>query len=206
MELWKQEWLSLAKSAILEGLWQSTLGNYKPISKQLQMPWAAFVTLKKWSDKRGELRWCIWSLIPTRFLCQDIIQNAKNAAFRDPRFSPLSLSELSQPHFLEISVLSSPYEVKFENINQLLDSLRKQKPGVIIELWWKQATFLPSVWEELPDEEQFLIHLLLKAGINPQEFVRNFDIANIHFYDSEEFGESWDKILDINKFLKNVWR
>jgi len=206
LPLRQQEALTLAKSAILEEFGKESLEGYRPLSKELQVPWAAFVTLRKGKDERWELRWCIGSLIPTRFLWQDIIINAKNAAFRDPRFPPLTEQELSWPLFLEISVLSHPYPVEFQTIHDLLQALREKKPWVIIQLGSRQATFLPSVWKELPDEEQFLIHLLLKAGISPEEFVANFHQAKIFFYDSEEFGSPWDQILTISEFLQNVWR
>lgn len=195
----KQESLSLAKSSILESFWKLSLANYSPKSDELKKVWAAFVTLKKWKTKRWELRWCIWSLIATRPLYEDIIINAKNAAFSDPRFNPLQEDELDDL-YVEISVLTPPWKVSFENIQELLKTLKEKKPWMIVELYWRQATFLPSVWEELPDEEQFLVHLLYKAWIYPQEFIENFNAANIYFYSSEEFWNTWENIpiLELN--------
>ena len=194
MQNWQLEALSLAKTSILEKFWKADLSNYIPKNSELLKSWAAFVTLKKndWTE-HGTLRWCIGSLIATRPLYEDIIINAKNAAFSDPRFPPLKEEEV-QDLIVEISVLTEPVERKFNSIEELLEYLAKNKPGLIIQLWYKQATFLPSVWEELPDPDQFLLHLIYKAGLQPEEFVGNFDQVKIFVYDTIEFKDYWKKI------------
>lgn len=194
MQSRQQEALSIAKTSILEEFWKANLSNYSPTNPQLQQTGACFVTLKKddWTT-HWSLRWCIWSLIAIRPLWEDIKINAKNAAFRDPRFPPLSEEE-TKNLIVEISVLTPPEEKNFSNIKELLDYLSTNKAGLIIQLWPKQATFLPSVWEELPDPEQFLIHLIYKAWLTPQEFVENFPFVKIYTYNTIEFKDKRENI------------
>ena len=189
-----KEALSIAKTSILEEFWRANLSNYYPKNPQLQQPGACFVTLKKddWTT-HWSLRWCIWSLIAIRPLREDIKINAKNAAFRDPRFPPLSEEE-TKNLIVEISVLTPPEEKNFSNIKELLDYLSVNKPGLIIQLWPKQATFLLSVWEELPDPEQFLIHLIYKAWLTPQEFVESFPFVKTFTYNTIEFKDKRENI------------
>jgi len=197
MQNWQKETLSLAKSAILEEFGKVSLENYYPKNSELLQPGAAFVTLKKEdSTEHGSLRWCIGSLVATRPLREDIKINAKNAAFSDPRFPPLQENEIKNL-IVEISVLTPPEEKQFNNIEELLQYLVENKPGLIIQLWYKQATFLPSVWEELPDVEQFLVHLIYKAWLTSEEFVQNFQDVKIFTYESIEFKDSWENIKEI---------
>ena len=193
MENWKKEALSLAKKSILEKFWKIDLNGYYPENKELLEKWACFVTLKKRNSNTWNLRWCIWSIIAYRKLYEDIIDNAKNSAFKDPRFLPLSFGE-TKDLIVEISVLTKPKEKNFENIEDLLSFLERNKPWLIIKLFWRQATFLPSVWEEIQDAEQFLIHLIYKAWLSPEEFVQNFAQAEIFIYTSIEFKDFWENI------------
>ena len=195
MQNWQKEALSLAKSSILEEFWKASLENYYPKNPELLRPGAAFVTLKKDDGtEHWSLRWCIGSLVATRPLWEDIKINAKNAAFSDPRFPPLQEDEIKNL-IVEISVLTPPEEKQFNSIEELLQYLSENKPGLIIQLWYKQATFLPSVWEELPDAEQFLVHLIYKAWLTPEEFVQNFNNVKIFTYWSIEFKDKWENIL-----------
>ncbi len=191
--------LSLAKNSILEefgniqahqklqALEQEILSqDIKPLTDKK----ASFVTLK---INKKNLRGCIGSIVPIMPLYKDIIKNAKNAAFADPRFNPLQPQE-TENLYVEISVLTEPQEIKFSSVDQLLHYLYTKKPGLIIEMEGKSATFLPSVWEELPDPAEFLTHLLLKAWIDPKYFMLNFDKANIFVYFAEEFGDWWKNI------------
>ena len=194
MEAWQKEALSLAKTSILEEFWKASLAWYFPKNERLKEPGAAFVTLKKDDgSEHGSLRWCIGSLIAVRPLYEDIIINAKNAAFSDPRFSPLQEDE-TENLIIEISVLTQPQEVKFKSVEELLSYLNEKKPWLIIQLWIKQATFLPSVWEELPDPDQFLLHLIYKAWLTLEEFISNFDKFKIFVYGSIEFKDKWTNI------------
>ncbi len=126
----------------------------------LREPRACFVTL----ERRGDLRGCIGSLQAYRALVEDVTDNAFAAAFRDPRFPPLSEREL-QGLELHISVLSPAEPMEFDSEADLLAQIRPGIDGLILEEGHHRGTFLPSVWEQLPDAEHFLDHLKLKAGL-----------------------------------------
>ncbi len=120
-----------------------------------------FVTLKK----NDQLRGCIGSLIGNEAITEGVKENAVNAAFKDPRFPPLSPEELDQIK-IEVSVLSEPKPVSYSDSQELIDKLRVNVDGVILKKGMSQATFLPQVWEQLPNPEEFLSHLCLKAGLS----------------------------------------
>jgi hypothetical protein len=119
-----------------------------------------FVTLKH----KGKLRGCIGSLSASDPLAEGVRRNAINAAFHDPRFSPLTEKELGQVE-IEVSVLTEPQPLAFRDPEDLLRKLRANVDGVIIRQGHASATFLPQVWEQLPKKEDFLSHLCLKAGL-----------------------------------------
>jgi len=121
---------------------------------------ATFVTLKH----KGQLRGCIGTLSASDPLAEGVRRNAVNAAFHDPRFSPLTEEELGQVE-IEVSVLSEPQPLSFSDPEDLLRKLRPNVDGVIIRHGHASATFLPQVWEQLPKKEDFLGHLCLKAGL-----------------------------------------
>ncbi len=128
---------------------------------------AVFVTL----TLDGNLRGCIGSLVAHRSLLEDIIYNAKAAAFDDPRFPPLSKEEFERVK-IEISLLSSPKELTYSDIEDLKSKIRPNIDGVILKDGFHQATFLPQVWEQLPTFELFFEHLCQKAGLS-KEFLFN---------------------------------
>jgi len=130
----------------------------------LRIARATFVTLKKDANLRG----CIGSLEARRPLGEDVIANARAAAFKDPRFSPLSLQEFAALE-IEVSLLSAPRRVLFEDHADLIAQLRPGEDGVILECEGRRATFLPQVWESLPDPEQFVAQLKKKAKIPANE-------------------------------------
>jgi AmmeMemoRadiSam system protein A len=121
---------------------------------------ASFVTLKRF----GQLRGCMGSLAATRPLVVDIAHNAFNAAFRDPRFSPVDCYETEELE-LHISVLSAPEAFPVRDEKELLQRLRPGVDGLILAEGSRRGTFLPSVWEQLPEPSAFLTHLKLKAGL-----------------------------------------
>ena len=131
---------------------------------------ACFVTLKK----LGNLRGCIGSIIAHRPLYEDIVQNAQNAAFKDPRFNPVTEDEVD---FLsiDVSILSEPKQMSFVDEADLLRQIVPFKDGIIIKDGWHQAVYLPSVWEDLPDKQVFLKSLKVKAGMSPDHFSKNFE-------------------------------
>ena len=126
----------------------------------LAQPGASFVTL----TMDGVLRGCIGSLQAHRPLGQDVAANAENAAFRDPRFAPLTLQEWPRVA-AEVSLLSAPEKAEFRDEIDLLGRLRPGVDGVILEHRGRRGTFLPQVWESLPDRRRFMQELKRKAGL-----------------------------------------
>jgi len=119
-----------------------------------------FVTLKI----RGQLRGCIGNLTSGESVLDGVRHNAVNAAFRDPRFSPLSKDELNRTE-IEVSILSEPKPLDYRDGQDLIEKLRAHVDGVILRKGNASATFLPQVWEQLPAPEDFLSHLCKKAGL-----------------------------------------
>ncbi len=136
-----------------------TLEEY---SEALRDPGASFVTL----HARNQLRGCIGSLEAHRPLIEDVSYNAFAAAFRDPRFAPLEAHEMDGLE-LEISVLSKPEPMEFVSEQDLIRQLRPGRDGLILQEGGNRGTFLPSVWESLPEPRLFLQHLKQKAGLPP---------------------------------------
>ncbi len=120
-----------------------------------------FVTL----TIEGRLRGCIGNLDATHSILTGVKNNAVNAAFNDPRFSPLSAAELKDVD-IEISILTEPQPLEYHGKRELMAKLRPHVDGVILRKGSSSATFLPQVWEQLPKPERFLSHLCQKAGLN----------------------------------------
>ena len=130
-------------------------------------PRGTFVTL----TMGGNLRGCIGHIIPRETLLEGIRINAINAAFKDPRFRPLTRDEWKRVK-IEISILTEPETLSYSDGEDLLKKLRPGIDGVIIKKGYHQATFLPQVWDQLPRKEEFLTHLCLKAGLAGDEWKR----------------------------------
>ncbi|MBC2717669.1 MAG: AmmeMemoRadiSam system protein B [Desulfobacteraceae bacterium] len=124
-----------------------------------------FVTLKI----NNQLRGCIGNLSADKSILESVKDNAINAAFHDPRFPSLSKKELDNVD-IEISLLTDPQPLEYKDGNDLLDKLRPNVDGVIIRKGVYSATFLPQVWEQLPDKKSFLEHLCQKAGLSSDEW------------------------------------
>lgn len=157
--------LSIAKSTIVHKLDASYMFDEKKVLKEhpfLKEDGAVFVTLKYDKDLRG----CIGSIIAHRTLYEDVVQNAISAAFNDPRFRPLSIDELSHID-LEVSVLSKPEILEYEDFDDLCKKVIPRKDGLILKHGAYQGTFLPQVWEQLSSPREFLAHLSMKAGADP---------------------------------------
>jgi AmmeMemoRadiSam system protein A len=127
---------------------------------QLLTQGASFVTLKI----DGRLRGCIGNLEPVSSLWEGVGRNALSAAFDDGRFSPLGKKELADIE-LDVSVLSSPRRIHYSGTAELLEKIRPGIDGVILRHGGKGATFLPQVWQQLPQVKQFLEHLCIKANL-----------------------------------------
>lgn len=138
----------------------------------LEEPGAVFVTLKS----RGRLRGCIGSTAARRSLLEDVTSNAYAAAFQDPRFRPLRPEELPGLE-IHISLLTPQVPIGAETREELLRCLRPGIDGVLLEDPPHRATFLPQVWEALPQPSLFLEELLLKAGLP-----RNHWSRSLRFY------------------------
>lgn len=145
---------------------------------------ATFVTLKI----SGNLRGCIGNLAPVGTLWQGIHDNALNAAFHDQRFPALRAAELAHVH-IDISILSTPEPLEYKDADDLLDKLRPGVDGVILRDGWRGATFLPQVWQQLPQPDRFLDHLCRKAGLperNWQEKKLTIEIYQVQCFAEEE--------------------
>ena len=160
----KQTLLNLAKISIKHGL---ETGRPIPVNPedydpQLLEYGACFVTLQI----NHELRGCIGSLEAYRPLAEDVADNAFSAAFRDPRFPRLVDSEYEHLQY-HISVLDKPRPMTFTSEQDLLQQIRPGIDGLVMHDNFNKGTFLPSVWESLPEPEDFLRHLKMKAGLSP---------------------------------------
>ncbi|MDO5287377.1 MAG: AmmeMemoRadiSam system protein A [Actinomycetia bacterium] len=149
---------SLARAAIAQAL--GLPGTTPPGADWLHQPGAAFVTL----TQSGALRGCIGSLAAYRPLVEDVTANAVSAARRDPRFPPLSADELPRTQ-VEVSVLSAPEPYPVSSEQDARDRLRPGIDGVVLSFGRHRGTFLPQVWEQLPQPQDFLNHLKRKAGL-----------------------------------------
>lgn len=127
---------------------------------RLQQPGASFVTL----TQRGQLRGCMGTLSAYKPLAQDVADNAVASALRDPRFPPVTPLEVPRLK-VEISVLTVPVDFPVRDEAELLQKLQPGVHGLILHDGAHRATFLPSVWEQLPDPRDFVAHLKHKAGL-----------------------------------------
>ncbi len=139
-----------------------------------------FVTL----TMNGSLRGCIGYIDPIMPLYKAVIENARNAAIMDPRFSPVTKKEIPSIT-IEISALTIPKELTYKDPDDLIRKLKPQIDGVILQKGYCQSTFLPQVWEQLPDKIQFLEHLSMKAGLSRDDW----KTANYKVYTVEHFEE-----------------
>lgn len=157
------------KGRLLTGLARAAIarefgiqGPRFPHPPWLEEPAATFVTL----TRNGQLRGCMGSLEAHQSLAKDLEHNARAAAFGDPRFPPLSEEELNRTR-VEVSILSRPQPMVFADEADALAQLRPGVDGLILEAGWHRATFLPQVWDQLPNPQEFLAHLKRKAGLAP---------------------------------------
>ncbi|MFN2299460.1 MAG: AmmeMemoRadiSam system protein A [Anaerolineales bacterium] len=143
---------------------------------ELRAPGACFVTL----TYNNTLRGCIGSLEARQPLAADVAEHAGDAAFRDYRFPPLTEEELAGLH-VEISVLSTPQPLAYENPEELPGMLKPGIDGVVLSRGLRRATFLPQVWEKVPDPNAFLDMLCEKMGFDYDLWRREkLDVAVYH--------------------------
>lgn len=171
--------LKLARSSILSGLAMDSAAFEKPtdVPPRLQEKRGCFVTL----NKNGSLRGCIGRIEPTSALISCVEENAINAAFRDPRFEPVTKDEMDAVN-IEISILTRPRRIIFKDADDLKKQLIPGVHGVILSQGYRRSTFLPQVWEQLPQTEDFLEHLCIKGSMpgsawrNPRTCVEVYEV------------------------------
>jgi uncharacterized protein len=153
------------------------------LSSNLTDRGASFVTL----TIHGNLRGCIGALEAYQPLVDDVQEHAVAAALEDYRFPPVQKNELSKIH-IEISHLTAPTPLSYQDPEDLLAKLNPGSDGVIIRDGRNRATFLPQVWEKIPDAQDFLSQLCMKMGEPPNTWRRkHLDVAIYHV---EEFHEA----------------
>lgn len=145
-------------------------------------PGACFVTL----SIAGRLRGCVGSIKATQALIHDVRDRAIGAAFGDPRFPSLTAPELENL-VIEISTLTKPEPLLYESPEDLIRKLRIGIDGVILKGQFRRATFLPQVWEKLPDPDLFLSRLCQKMGLAPDTW--RHDKLEVEIYQVEKFME-----------------
>lgn len=170
--------LAIARHAIAQRL---GVESPAPDASAFQKPGAAFVTL----TRAGRLRGCIGSLNATRSLADDVKANALAAAFKDPRFPPLGALEWPEVK-IEVSVLGASEWRTCPSLADAIAWLRPHRDGVILEDGGHRATFLPQVWESLPDPVEFLTELRRKAGMRADAWPETMRVGR---YPVEKYRE-----------------
>lgn len=175
--------LSIARDSIESGLaalrWVAMPTMELP--QALQEQGASFVTLRV----RGQLRGCCGNLDAERSLAEDVWRNAWASAFADPRFTPLEAEEWRDAD-VHISVLSPLEQLTIGSEAELLDTLRPNIDGLVLERDDSRATFLPDVWENLPNPHEFVSHLKQKAGWPATSWSPHIKVWR---YSTQSFGE-----------------
>lgn len=177
----RKDLLGLARDSIEQGLAGRKYSvSLKDYSENLQALGASFVTL----TNKGKLRGCIGILEAYQPLAEDVAEHSYAAAFQDPRFSPLVDADFPGID-IHISVLSVPEEMVFDSEKQLIEQIRPGADGLILKEGTNRGTFLPSVWESLPEPEEFLRHLKRKAGLDINHWS---DSIKIYRYTTESIS------------------
>jgi AmmeMemoRadiSam system protein A len=161
---------------------QNSIDKPEEISSALQEKRGCFVTL----HKRGVLRGCIGTIEPQKSLLEGVEENAINAAFGDPRFPAMTEDE-SEDIEIEVSVLTMPRVLEYKDADDLKAKLRPGIHGVILSRGWQRSTFLPQVWDQLPNVEDFLGHLCKKAGMERRCWTDTNTVIRV--YEAEYFSE-----------------
>lgn len=172
--------LGLARESLLA----CTNGESQTIPEQIpesvKAECGCFVTLRK----AGRLRGCIGYLEGTKPLYRAIMENAFNAAQRDHRFHPVTPDEI-EDITIEISVLTPPEPVPFRHPDELVEVLRPGVDGIILKNGFRQSTYLPQVWDQIPEKVQFLESLALKGGMQSD----GWKTAEVQRYTALHFEE-----------------
>jgi AmmeMemoRadiSam system protein B/AmmeMemoRadiSam system protein A len=156
--------------------------NEKDVPENLKIKKACFVTF----TEDNQLRGCIGHIVPQMPLYQCVIENAINAATKDTRFSPVNYSEMKKIK-IDVSVLSIPSLLQHNSSEELLSKLKPKVHGVILKRGTDQSTFLPSVWEFIPDKQEFLANLCMKGNMEA-ECWKDMK-TEVYVYTAEDFSE-----------------
>lgn len=180
----KKQLLAIAREAVNATALDQPLAKLDPhnYSHILTENGASFVTL----TISGGLRGCIGTLEAYQPLYLDVQKRAVQAASQDPRFSPLTPAELERVK-IEVSRLSQPEPLPYDSPQDLLTLIKPGQDGVILSEGHRRATFLPQVWDELPDPRQFLAQLCRKMGCSASFWEHNK--LEVAIYHVEEFSE-----------------
>jgi len=177
--------LHLAREAMERGVRGEALPALDPSSlpPSLREEGSSFITL----TEQGQLRGCIGSLDPYESLAEDVRAHAVAAALQDPRFPPVREDELNGIR-IEVSRLTRPTLLEYKDANDLLSKLHPHVDGVILrDASYHRATFLPQVWEKIPDPSEFLDNLCYKMGVKPDLWrTQHLEVLT---YQVEEFHE-----------------
>jgi AmmeMemoRadiSam system protein A len=176
--------LRLARQALEHGVKGEDLPplDSSVLTPRLLEEGACFVTLTKGSQLRG----CIGALEPYQSLVQDVREHAVAAALEDPRFPPVNTSEVDRIQ-IEISRLTRPVPLQYTDADDLLCKLRPHVDGIILRDSLQRATFLPQVWEKIPDPAEFLDNLCYKMGASRNLWRKKH--LEVLIYQVEEFHE-----------------
>ena len=176
--------LTLARASLEAGVRHLPLPTIRPdtLSTALRSEGAAFVTL----TVEGDLRGCIGALEPYQPLVEDVQEHAVAAALEDYRFPQVQENELTKIR-IEISRLTIPKRLEYLDANDLISKLHPFTDGVILRDGVRRATFLPQVWEKIPETESFLANLCYKMGAAPDTWKRKH--LDVLVYQVEEFHE-----------------
>ena len=179
--------LEIARTSIAHGfkqggpLEEAQLAEAGVMTGALASPRATFITLRK----HGDLRGCVGSLEHEFPLAVDVARNAFHAAFMDTRFMALQVAELDVVR-IEVTLLSPHEEIAFRSEEHLLSLLVPGRDGLVLDFPDHRATFLPQVWEQLPDPREFVAQLKLKAGL-PEDYWSG--AIKAYRYHAEHFAE-----------------
>jgi AmmeMemoRadiSam system protein A len=176
--------LSLARQSIENYIINHQITKLDPkiLTPILKQDGASFVTL----TIGGNLRGCVGALEPYQSLAEDVIEHAIAAATQDYRFPPVQAAEIKKLE-IEISCLTRPKILNYDNPSDLVKLIRPKIDGVVIRDGTRRATFLPQVWEKIPDPEEFLDELCMKMGSTPDLWRRKK--LEVLIYQVEEFHE-----------------
>jgi AmmeMemoRadiSam system protein A len=172
-QAFRHELIELCLTTIQHGLGSGkslavTTSNHDPFLRRHR---ATFVTLLNEDSLRG----CIGSLTAKRELVIDLARNAHAAAFSDLRFPAVTAGELDGLD-IHISILSTPEPINFDSESELVRNLRPGKDGLVLEEGGNRGTFLPSVWESIPDPEEFFFQLKRKTGLAPNHWSEEISV------------------------------